>query len=228
MRRFLWRLLFFVLLIAAAWLAFEHFATTRSPAPRREPVRHSKTEAIPGYRTHCQEVYKTDRLRDRDKSNAVVEAPMPGTYKVHCVVDGDTFDIEFVQDGVRYKNRVRVLGLNTPETVDKRKGKRVQCFGYDASAEAKKLLVGATVRLEGDKTQYARDNFHRILAYVYLQNGELYNLHMIEQGFGHEDTVGRAYAKQAEFRAAERRAADEKRGMWHDAACATESAAKQK
>lgn len=199
-----------------------------APEPKKEGTGDTLRRRAANYATHCREVEKQDRLKSRDHEGAVVLAPLPDTYKVFCVVDGDTFDIEFTKDGARYRNRVRVLGLNTPETVDRRAGKDVQCFGKEASARAKALLVGATVRLEGDKTQYERDNFQRILAYVYLQSGELYNLKMIAEGFGHEETVGRAYEKQAEFRAAQKRAQDAGAGMWRDQSCALASTRKKR
>jgi endonuclease YncB( thermonuclease family) len=68
------------------------------------------------------------------------------------VVDGDTIDVEI--DGVEYT--VRYIGVNTPETVDPRRG--VECFGPEASAFNKQLVEGQTVGLEKDvsETEYGR------------------------------------------------------------------------
>lgn len=63
--------------------------------------------------------------------------------KVTRVVDGDTIEIEGGE-------RVRYLGIDTPETVDPRK--TVQCFGVEASKKNKELVEGKTVRLEKDIT----------------------------------------------------------------------------
>ncbi len=59
------------------------------------------------------------------------------------VVDGDTIK---VSNG----KTLRLIGVDTPETVDPRKP--VQCFGREASARAHALLDGARVQLEYDPT----------------------------------------------------------------------------
>src|SRR5574343_1337369 len=68
-------------------------------------------------------------------------------YKVVKVIDGDTFEI--VVDNENLK--VRMIGVDTPETVDPRK--IVQCFGKEASAYLTTLLTGKTVTMEADSTQ---------------------------------------------------------------------------
>ena len=65
------------------------------------------------------------------------------------VVDGDTLDVERI--GV-----VRLIGVDTPETVDPRKS--VQYFGRDASDFLTKLVDGKRVRLEYD--QQRKDTFN--------------------------------------------------------------------
>ena len=85
----------------------------------------------------------------------VTERPGSATgllFKVTKVVDGDTIDVEI--DGK--VERVRLIGINTPETVDPRKP--VECFGREASDRAKKVLGGQSVMLEADATQDERDN----------------------------------------------------------------------
>ena len=57
-------------------------------------------------------------------------------YFVTRVVDGDTIDVS-VDGKVK---RLRLIGINTPETVDPRK--LVECFGVEASNKAKTLLTG--------------------------------------------------------------------------------------
>ena len=53
--------------------------------------------------------------------------PVFGEYAVVKVVDGDTVDLN-INDKVE---RIRLIGMNTPETVDPRKP--VECFGKEAS-----------------------------------------------------------------------------------------------
>lgn len=55
------------------------------------------------------------------------------TVKVVRVVDGDTIEIESGQ-------KVRYIGIDTPETVDPRK--TVQCFGKEASNKNRELVEG--------------------------------------------------------------------------------------
>ncbi|MGY4647717.1 thermonuclease family protein [Mycobacterium sp. URHB0021] len=55
------------------------------------------------------------------------------------VVDGDTIHVSV--DGQKLK--IRMIGLDTPETVDPRKP--VHCFGREASAQAKSILGGQYV-----------------------------------------------------------------------------------
>lgn len=86
---------------------------------------------------------------------------------VDRVVDGDTIDVQPGKGG-----SVRILGIDTPETVDPRKP--VQCGGPEASAWAKaELPKGTTVLLVPDTTQDTFDYHGRELAYVeYQKNGE--------------------------------------------------------
>ena len=86
------------------------------------------------------------------------------TGTVTRVVDGDTVDVRV--DGK--VERIRIIGLDTPETVDPRKA--VQCFGREASAHAKELLpLGTPVTLEADPTQDSRDKYGRMLAFILFE-----------------------------------------------------------
>ncbi len=134
-------------------------------------------------------------------------------YSVVRVIDGDTVIIE--KDGVN--ETVRLIGLDTPETVDPRTP--VQCFGQAASEEAKRMLAGTRVRIETDPSQDVRDKYDRLLAYVYVDE-ILFNQYMIAYGFGHEYTYNIPYTYQAEFKSAEAAARADKRGLWADDACA--------
>ena len=155
--------------------------------------------------------------------NANSTPPLPAnTYPVLKVIDGDTISI--MKDGKAVT--LRLIGLDTPETVDPRKP--VQCFGKAASDKAKELLVGKTVRLELDTTQGMYDKYGRTLAYVFLTDpstplgasGTLFNQYMIEEGYGHEYTYNLPYKYQKEFKEAETRAREEKKGLWADDTCA--------
>jgi len=98
--------------------------------------------------------------------------------KIVKVVDGDTVDIDI--DG--HTERVRLIGVNTPET--KHPTKPIECFGPEASAYLTQLLPkGTTVRIERDVE--ARDRYGRMLLYLYLGTNDLFiNLDLVARGYG--------------------------------------------
>lgn len=131
-------------------------------------------------------------------------APQPegGWRRVVRVVDGDTL----LLDG---DERVRLIGVDTPESVDPRRP--VQSYGKEASAFTRRLAEGKRVRLAFD--QERKDRYGRTLAYVYLEDGTLLNAEIIRQGYGHAYTrFPFRYAEQ--FRAYEREAREQRRGLW--------------
>lgn len=86
-------------------------------------------------------------------------------YKVSQVVDGNTIKVDL--NGTI--ETIRLIGINTPETVDPRKP--VECFGKEASDKAKALLSNTNVSLEADPTQGERDKYGRLLRYVFMEDG---------------------------------------------------------
>lgn len=142
----------------------------------------------------------------------------PKGFRVVKVVDGDTLDIDL--NGTT--TRLRLIGMDTPETVDPRKP--VQCFGKAASDKAKALLSGVHVEIERDASQGDLDKYGRTLAYVYLPDGTMFNEYMIAEGYAHEYTYRLPYKYQDRFKAAEVSAREQKKGLWADEACAAESA----
>ena len=130
------------------------------------------------------------------------------------VVDGDTIHVD--ADGRRLK--IRMIGLDTPETVDPRKP--VQCFALEASAQAKTILGGQLVYLESDPSQDTVDKYGRTLAYIWTESGRLVNLDMIADGYAYEYTYDLPYRYQPEFRAAEDDAQAQERGLWSPSTCA--------
>lgn len=134
-------------------------------------------------------------------------------YPVSSVVDGDTVKVNI--NGTI--ETMRLIGMDTPETVDPRKP--VQCFGKEASNKAKELLIGKKVRLESDLTQGELDKYGRRLAYIYREDGLFYNKYMIEQGYAHEYTYNTPYKYQAEFKAAQKSAQQNLRGLWSPNTC---------
>jgi micrococcal nuclease len=102
--------------------------------------------------------------------------------------------------------------LTPPETV--RPSNPAGCFGPEASAQAHKLLDGQVVRLETDPSQGELDKYDRVLAYVWLRDGRMFNEVMIKQGFAAEYTYGDPYRYMGRFRTAEKEARATWTGMW--------------
>lgn len=179
-----------------------------------------------------------DKVEQREQTAAVTNANRPDEtnttpspvspsqdgkrFRVVRVIDGDTIDV--LIDGK--VERVRYIGIDTPETVDPRKP--VQCFGVEASKKNKELVEGKMVRLEKDITD--RDKYNRLLRYVYLKpqmNADketqidaggtseiLVNLALVEQGFAKSYSYPPDIKYQDRFVAAERRAREDTLGLW--------------
>lgn len=135
---------------------------------------------------------------------------------VRAVVDGDTIEVELEGGTVE---RVRYIGIDTPETVHP--SKPVECFGREASARNKELVGGKEVLLERDTSD--RDRYGRLLRYVYV-GGALVNEALVGGGFAHASPYPPDVRYEARFRNAERQAREERAGLW-GAVCEQASAA---
>jgi micrococcal nuclease len=133
-------------------------------------------------------------------------------YKVTKVLDGDTLRISI--NGTL--ESVRLIGINTPETIDP---EAVQCFGKEATARMNQLANTEQVRLEFDESQGLRDTYNRLLAYVYLQDGQMLNRKMIAEGYAYEYTYLTPYKYQKEFRDLQNIARTSARGLWSGETC---------
>jgi micrococcal nuclease len=131
----------------------------------------------------------------------------PGYYRVVRVEDGDTITVHM---GSR-EERVRMIGVDTPETKDPRKP--VQCFGQAASNFTRQLIGSQTVRLEADALSDNRDRYDRLLRYVYLPDGRLVQAEVIKQGYGFAYTSF-PFTKSDEFLNYQREARTGNRGLW--------------
>lgn len=128
--------------------------------------------------------------------------------KVTRVVDGDTIKV-LIQDK---EDNVRLIGIDSPEILDERR--TTQCFGKQASDKAKEILTGKTIILESDPTQKNRDEYGRLLRYVFL-NDLNFNKFMLSEGYAREYTFrDNSYQYQSEFVQAEKRAKENKIGLW--------------
>lgn len=156
-------------------------------------------------------------LKPEDVINLGLPQTTPNTvgifYEVSKVTDGDTLHVIMGDQD----ETVRLIGINTPETVDPRR--TVECFGKESSDRMKELAKGKIVRLEYDDTQSLRDTYGRLLAYVYLEDGQMINRKMIAEGYAYEYTYMTPYMYQGEFRELQNLAQSAKRGLWSEETC---------
>ena len=141
-----------------------------------------------------------------ETSLPTIEAPRDQAL-VTRVIDGDTFEIEGGE-------RVRLIGVDTPETV--KPNAPVECFGTESSEYLKGLIEGKSVRLVRDKTD--RDRYARLLRYAYLDEVFI-NEKIVREGYGESITYRPDTREQPVLDAAETEARKEKRGRFSDAAC---------
>jgi micrococcal nuclease len=126
--------------------------------------------------------------------------------KVQRVVDGDTF-IATVRNR---RERVRIIGVDTPESVDPNRPD--EPFGEEASNFAKHYLNGATVRLAGDVEP--RDRYGRMLAYVWLRDGTFWNALLAAEGYAQQLTIPPNVTYADLFRRLVGEARRNDRGLW--------------
>lgn len=140
-------------------------------------------------------------------------------HKVTRIVDGDTFELD-------NKEKVRVIGIDTPEKWDSKKLDKdaeenskdkatIIALGKLSSEHATELLLNKTVTLISDETNQDKDRYGRWLRYVYLPDGTLFNLKMIQDGYAYAYTKF-PFKLMEQFRQAMREAREGEKGLWGD------------
>ncbi len=128
---------------------------------------------------------------------------------VKRVVDGDTF---WVDDGTEKGMKVRLIGVDTPETVHPQKP--VEFFGKEASDFVRKLLEGQKVKLEYDVQE--KDHYGRALAYVYLEDGTFLNAELVKKGYAQVMTVPPNVKFSDLFLDLQKDARERNLGLWNE------------
>ena len=128
-------------------------------------------------------------------------------YVTH-VYDGDTIRVKSGDGAVR---RVRLIGVDTPERDDRRENERY--WAQMATRFVVHRLLDKLVRLSYDWER--EDRYSRTLAYVWTEDGELFNRSLIREGFSPAFLVYRYRPDyQKLFRQEEKDARRQGRGMW--------------
>jgi len=123
-----------------------------------------------------RETFQLDQQKDVSASFST----NTNAFIVHAV-DGDTLLARL--DAEPGDVRIRLLGINTPETVDPRKP--VECFGKEASAIMHNLVDGKRVLLVADVQADERDKYDRLLRNVHLDDGTDVNAMMVRDGYAY-------------------------------------------
>ena len=126
---------------------------------------------------------------------------------VDRVIDGDTVDVVMRGD----TRRVRVLGIDTPET--NKPGEAVECFGPEATARAEALLPpGAPVTVVADDQADTIDQYGRDLRHLITDEVTNVGQVLVSEGYAGTTTFPHSLADQ--YGATEDDARDHGHGLW--------------
>lgn len=138
----------------------------------------------------------------------VVYSSPPRPYledRIVRVIDGDTAVGEKL-------GRIRYIGINTPETDDR--DPAVRAMARRATEVHRRLVEGRVVQLVLDVQE--RDRFGRLLAYVWSE-GIFVNAYLVAEGYAQVMTIPPNVRYQQEFLRLQRRARENRRGLWDTA-----------
>lgn len=159
-----------------------------------------------GNKIDISSVKRVETLQNTPQPSPTASSDETSQVTVTRVIDGDTIEVSTGQ-------RVRYIGIDTPESVDPRTA--VQCFGVEASSANRTLVQGKAVRLEKDISE--TDRYGRLLRYIWLGD-ILVNDYLVRQGFARSSSYPPDIKYQEQFRQAEAEAQAGNLGMW--AGCA--------
>lgn len=154
--------------------------------------------------------YKEEKQKEKEQNNAVSEEVKSNSkikdLSVKRVVDGDTVVLE--KNGYEYK--VRLIGVDTPESVHLDKNKNTK-EGKIASDFTKERLTGKKVDIEFDVKP--QDKYGRYLVYLYV-DGISYNEVLLEEGMARVMMISPNVKNKELYAQIEKRAKDKKIGIW--------------
>lgn len=138
------------------------------------------------------------------------------------IIDGDTYEV--IYNGK--KEKVRLIGIDTPESKANKKAykdskrskediKTIVKEGLKAKDFVKSLIKKDDVlKIEFDVRE--RDQYGRLLAYLYLPNGKMLNNVIIEEGYAAPLTYPPNVKYVELFRNSYIKARENKKGLWGD------------
>ncbi len=153
-----------------------------------------------------------------DKKAPVVNSK--DTITITKIVDGDTFGVLFKGK----KEKVRLIGVDTPESRKNKKAikdsernakdlNKIIGLGKQAKEFVKSIVkVGDELKIEFDVRE--RDQYGRLLAYLYMKNGKMLNNYLIEEGFASPLTYPPNVKYEELFRSSYKTARENNKGLW--------------
>ena len=140
--------------------------------------------------------------------------------KITKVIDGDTMDVQFKNGST---DRVRLLGVDTPETNAKNKPNEygditdLKCltrWGDKSDDYAKKVLDGKEVNLVFDEDAGERGYYGRLLAYIEI-DGYDFNESLISRGYARVYDEGTS-SREQRYLAMQHKVILQGIGLWGD------------
>ena len=140
------------------------------------------------------------------------------TITISRVVDGDTFDVKYGSGDI---DRIRLLGVDTPETYSKNKPDEyegitnIECldeWGDKATTYAIDILANNAVILTSDPLTEKRDYYDRLLSYIEI-DGKDFSAMLLENGYARVYTESKI-SRTDSYLILEENAKKNKVGLW--------------
>lgn len=161
------------------------------------------------------------RFLSHNNVSETVSSQTQPACNVDHVIDGDTFVCWFSEGK---EEHVRLIGVDTPESSPNEKALRdsrrteeaietIIAKGKEATSFAENYIKpGIEVKLELDVE--LRDKYDRLLAYVYLPDGTMFNALLVKEGYAQMLTIPPNVKHQDLFLKLQREARENNRGLW--------------
>lgn len=169
---------------------------------------------------------------EEEQATAPVQSSSFAKATVTRVVDGDTMDVSY-EDGST--QRIRFIGVNTPETKHPTKG--VEFYGHEASNYTKDSLTGKSVYLQKDVSD--TDQYGRGLRYVWLEipsdenseqeiRSKMFNAILVLNGYANVMTYPPDVKYAEHFKAFQSEAKASNTGLWSNQSSESSSSSEDK
>lgn len=165
-----------------------------------------------------RETYSSPKKTPQAPAPVALEANGMYYVRVVRVIDGDTIEVAFSETR---KEKVRLIGVDTPETVHPKKA--VQRYGKEASDYTKKELADKKVWLQLDVQ--VRDKYQRLLGYVWMEKpndvdsedeirAKMFNAGLLLEGYAQTMTIQPNSKYSDLFVKLQSEAREGKNGLW--------------